>query len=319
MSAGGVDSSRAPRYSRCVTRDARVQLADARDDRLRPWLLIAIGAATFAAGVGAARGLRNAERRRTPEIAAMADTTVRAAPRLRSHADTPHETPPPDTVIARDALADARSDASTNAPSIEREPQAAVPEPQAAVPEPQAAVVVPAEPRPAQASTGEATPTPTRVAIDERPRARVDEQPITRPAAAETPRTELPARGSRADDTPGAEPSGLQRVFVAYVRCDGLPQSAGRFPCPRDPWLETRVWRALNQLPQCGALAEQRGEGELRLDFDRYGVVSLRFESRGEGDLTPNAVLQCAEQGLGRIHTSLRPERMVVAFRFRLR
>jgi hypothetical protein len=98
-----------------------------------------------------------------------------------------------------------------------------------------------------------------------------------------------------------------------------LPQQPGRFPCPRDAWLETRVWRALSALPQCAAATSQRGEGELRVDFDRFGNASLQLEPRGRGGLDPKIVIQCAEQRLGRVHTSLHAERLLVAFRFELR
>jgi hypothetical protein len=116
-----------------------------------------------------------------------------------------------------------------------------------------------------------------------------------------------------------ATPMHFERRFVAYVRCDGLPLGEGRFPCPRDPRLETQVWRVLAELEGCAIAAPARGQGELRLEFKRFGVPALHFEAVDHGALDVEAVSRCAGPSLSQLHTSLRPDHMVVAFRFELR
>jgi hypothetical protein len=329
-----LDNKAPLRYARHVTRDTRVQLADARTDRLQPWLLIAIGAATFAAGLGVARGLTRAEREHTQASAAMAMTGGQPTSAPRVPARHPTSQRAETNADARSAITVLRSDASIAAAPVAQTATTAPASPIAQT-EPRAVAVGQSQPDQAVApahdevtpapapvapavTTPVATPTPPVPLPVKATQAVAPTAPVELPRAKPSPRADQADVAANADPAADAASTGFKRVFVAYVRCDGLPQVAGRFPCPRDPWLETHVWRGLNQLTQCGAVAKQRGEGELRLEFDRFGALSLHFEPKGDGTLDPGAVIQCAEQSLARIHTSLHPERMVVAFRFRL-
>ena len=130
----------------------------------------------------------------------------------------------------------------------------------------------------------------------------------------ETPQPSLDGVTSQA-----ATPIHFERRFVAYVRCDGLPLGEGRFPCPRDPRLETQVWRVLAALEGCAIAAPARGQGELRMDFKRFSLPVLHFEAVEHGPLDLEAVSKCAGPSLSQLHTSSRPDHMVVAFRFELR
>jgi hypothetical protein len=306
-----------------MTRDPRVQLGNARGDRPQALLLLAIAIGTFVAGLGVARGLTRSDRERAPVSARMSNpiTPSASAPNANAqsthaqstHAQSvapaqtaaPHAVPEPrQAAVERDALAadaGARTALAAPAPPLAQTSPA---------PRSESPTQAPAQPR--QAAEPQTPPVP----VTEAPRPQAPRMPVQ--AQAQQVRAQTPRVVRDAGVAAERAPATFNRVFVAYVRCDGLPQSPGRFPCPRDPWLETHVWRALSELPQCKAAAAQRGQGDLRLDFDRYGAVALHFEPKGEG-LDPEAVIQCAEPRLGRIHTSLRAEHLLVSFRFELR
>jgi hypothetical protein len=115
-------------------------------------------------------------------------------------------------------------------------------------------------------------------------------------------------------DGASAQPSQLRFVHgrVAYLRCEGLPQRRGPFPCPRDREMEQQVWDALSSLAHCD-LAQQRGRSDVRFDFqadERAWTAS--------GTLERGTVVRCAGAALSRVGTSLRPTRMIVSFRFEL-
>jgi hypothetical protein len=113
--------------------------------------------------------------------------------------------------------------------------------------------------------------------------------------------------------------SRLRPGIVAYVRCDGLPLRGGRFPCPRDQELEQRVWHTLHQLEHCDLAREQRGQAEVRFEFGRIGAPTLRVTTVESGGLDPEVVAKCAGLALAATRTTLRPDRMIVRFRFELR
>jgi hypothetical protein len=100
---------------------------------------------------------------------------------------------------------------------------------------------------------------------------------------------------------------------VAYLRCDGLPQRRGPFPCPRDREMELQIWSALSSLEHCD-LVQQRGRTDVRFDFDGDARTWSAI-----GSLDRSTVVRCAGAALSRVGTSLRPTRMIVSFRFELR
>jgi hypothetical protein len=54
---------------------------------------------------------------------------------------------------------------------------------------------------------------------------------------------------------------------VAYLRCNGLPQSKGPFPCPRDREMEKQVWSALSELERCAPVELRGRRGDVRIEF----------------------------------------------------
>jgi hypothetical protein len=110
-----------------------------------------------------------------------------------------------------------------------------------------------------------------------------------------------------------AAPLRFTRGYVAYLRCDGLPQGKGPFPCPRDRALEQQAWDALSALEHC-ELAQRPGRSEVRFDFESGARAWT-----ATGTLERSAVVRCAGAALSHVNTSLRPTRMIVSFRFELR
>jgi hypothetical protein len=139
--------------------------------------------------------------------------------------------------------------------------------------------------------------------------------PAPPPAAAIAPREERreapePRGGGAIDPFAGQR---LKPGIVAYLRCDGVPQVKGPFPCPRDRGLERRVWNALRSLERCAPLVDVSGASEVRLE-----LTPIRTEVHVvSGELDRSAVRQCAA-GLASARTGLRPTKMIVAFRFEL-
>ncbi len=121
--------------------------------------------------------------------------------------------------------------------------------------------------------------------------------------------------------TPAVAPVGavsLRPGRVAYLRCDGVPERPGPFPCPRDPVLEAAVWRALAPLERC-PLAP--GAADVVVDIGADGVATIRARDTFPPEVTRAdgaAVLACAGESLQAVRSSLGPERLVVSFRLTL-
>lgn len=108
---------------------------------------------------------------------------------------------------------------------------------------------------------------------------------------------------------------------VAYLRCDGLRNEDGRFPCPRDAELEQAVWDILATLPRCpGGLG--RGGVDVRLDLvrgERTQVRVLPIAGSPEPALDGDRVYGCVGSRLARLSTALDPIYLMVSFRAALR
>ncbi len=128
------------------------------------------------------------------------------------------------------------------------------------------------------------------------------------------------------EDAPPAAPPERNNLTmiqgrVAYLRCDGLRNEHGRFPCPRDAALEQSVWDVLNTLPRC-APSLGRGGVDVRLDLvrgERTQVRVLPIAGSPEPSLDDDQVYACVGARLARISTSLDPIYMMVSFRAVLR
>jgi hypothetical protein len=109
----------------------------------------------------------------------------------------------------------------------------------------------------------------------------------------------------------------LKTGIVAYLRCTGLPERKGPYPCPRDRKLERSVWRALRTLETCTDAGVAAGKGQVRFEFTRAGIAELEIKSRG-GGLDRDVVDTCAGPALARVRTTLRAVQLIVSFRFSL-
>jgi hypothetical protein len=264
-----------------VTKHERVVLADAAADSPSPFGTTAIALLALCTGFASAYALRDRDGdAHATKSAGSVHTEVMPATAAPPAPDPeaprePEDGPP----VAAEPAAPAVEQAA--APPAPAPPPAAVPSP----PE------LPRATPPAEAPRGA-----TVAAID----ARRDE-PSDEPA-------------SRAVST--TDPFADQRLkpgIVAYLRCDGVPQHKGPFPCPRDRDLERRVWHTLRSLERCEPLVDARGASEVRLE-----LTPIRTELHVVGgELDRSAVRQCAAS-LTSARTSLQPERMIVAFRFAL-
>jgi hypothetical protein len=107
--------------------------------------------------------------------------------------------------------------------------------------------------------------------------------------------------------------------IIAYTRCDGVPLSDSRYPCPRDLRLEAQMRRVIAQLERCQLKPEQRGLGDLRLEFERGAPVVVSAESPRRGGFDRAAVSRCTGRGLADATTSLASDHMVVVYYFELR
>jgi hypothetical protein len=187
-----------------------------------------------------------------------------------------------------------------------------------------------ADASPADASTTDASAAEVRIVATRAPldaghvapaREEVAREPPEVVPATETgaPTTEVTAGPTEVTAAPTEVTAPrVRRGFVAYAHCDGLPLGPGRFPCPRDLELEQRVFRILDQLAQCAPLQGQRGEGEIRLEFGREGIATLKMGRRERNGPDPKAVGNCAGRALRGVRTRLQPDRMLVRFRFEL-
>jgi hypothetical protein len=107
--------------------------------------------------------------------------------------------------------------------------------------------------------------------------------------------------------------------IVAYDRCEGLPQSPGRFPCPRDLALEQYVWRSLRGLEHCALARDAIGNGEIKLEFAGSRLQSVRINKPKRDGIDRDVVSKCAGGALAAARTAFSPEQMLVRFRFELR
>jgi hypothetical protein len=111
----------------------------------------------------------------------------------------------------------------------------------------------------------------------------------------------------------------LKIGIIAYDRCEGLPLGPGRFPCPRDLRLEQYVWHALHALESCALAKTERGGAEIRFEFERNRLLSMRVSKQKHAGIERDVVSKCAGGALSAARTSLSPEHMLVRFRFELR
>lgn len=169
-------------------------------------------------------------------------------------------------------------------------------------------VVVAAQAEPAP----EAEPD-TEIALAEAPRFVA---PPTPPPTTRTPSTTPPPRGT-------GVAARVRRGRVAYLRCDGAPQTSGPFPCPRDAALEASVWGAIDQVTTCASPVPP-GNVDLVLEWDREsGATAPTIATR---DTFPDealrsdaaAVVACLTPSLSALTTAIPGDRIRVGFRFEL-
>jgi len=145
-------------------------------------------------------------------------------------------------------------------------------------------------------------------------------QPEPEPIAQALEPTPVDADESVAAAPPptGPPPMIAPGVF-AYLRCEGLPQRRGPFPCPRDRGLETRIREIVETLPSCRKADEiVRGSYDVRLELGPTGAVQ-DLAVRAPNDAAEHAVRACAAAQLRRERTELKPTRMIVSVRFKAR
>jgi hypothetical protein len=135
--------------------------------------------------------------------------------------------------------------------------------------------------------------------------------------AAPEPAPVAPAEVSAPSDPPrrlSVAPS-----FIAYLRCEGVRQRKGRYPCPRDRALELGMREIIQNLPTCReAHAISRGMFDVRLELGKTGAVTdLHVKAPNED--ADRAVRACAAAAFRKLQTTLRPTRMIVSMRFKAR
>lgn len=125
-------------------------------------------------------------------------------------------------------------------------------------------------------------------------------------------------------EVPTATPfAGARRVEpgrIAYLRCEGVPQRSGPYPCPRDEALEAAVWAVLDTLPRCADAPAGLGESDVRLELIA-GVptdAKLRAPRPRVPRLDGPAILRCTAGPLSHIATSTGATKLVLSFRFAL-
>jgi hypothetical protein len=136
-------------------------------------------------------------------------------------------------------------------------------------------------------------------------------------AAPPEPAPAAPTEVARPSDPPhrlSVAPS-----FIAYLRCEGVRQRKGRYPCPRDRALELGMREVIQNLPTCReAHAISRGMFDVRLELGKEGAVTdLHVKAPNED--ADRAVRACAAAAFRKLHTTLRPTRMIVSMRFKAR
>jgi hypothetical protein len=283
-------------------------------------MLIAIALGSLAAGLSVARGLtRDAlEPASTLEPHAFPGLQTQLTPAV-----TPEPTLDEPTPSAQPSAPEPESATTASTPTVtERSPEPIAP----SAPAPNVASEVPAQfAPPAPVEPTSPTPIATPATPEPAPPARATTtapQDVARKREANVPpaaATNTPA----ASATPPALSSGatpqVELGIVAYTKCDGVPQLDKRFPCPRDLRLEARVRRAINALDRCALKPEQRGQGSVRLEFERELPVKVSVEAPRRGGFDRAAVSHCTGRSLADVRTSLKPDQMVVLFYFGLR
>jgi hypothetical protein len=175
---------------------------------------------------------------------------------------------------------------------------------------------------------------PTSVAPEPTPTL---ESPTTATPAIEAPVVEAPVAATPTatpaprpvPSTPRAAPvvgtgtaTRVAHGRVAYLRCDGAPQTSGPFPCPRDAALEATVWSAVDQAIAC-APPLPPGQADLVLEFDRAATPELTVSTRDtfpdEAIRTDAAgVVACLGPALATATTTIPGDLIRVGFRFTL-
>jgi hypothetical protein len=131
---------------------------------------------------------------------------------------------------------------------------------------------------------------------------------------------ELDAGPAVTPAVPFSDARRLEPGRVAYLRCDGVPQLPGPYPCARDEALETAVWAVLDTLPRCADAPPGLGESDIRVELVAGAPpdVKLRAPRPGVPRLDGPAILRCAAGPLSHVTTSTRATRLVLSFRFAL-
>ncbi len=161
--------------------------------------------------------------------------------------------------------------------------------------------------QPAPAAAEDATAPPAFVLADGDAGALARPEPID--AGAEVP-TATPFVGARRVE-PGR---------IAYLRCEGVPQRPGPYPCPRDEALEAAVWAVLDTLPRCADAPAGLGESDVRLELIAGAPTDakLRAPRPGVPRLDGPAILRCAAGPLSHLATTTGATKLVLSFRFAL-
>jgi len=120
--------------------------------------------------------------------------------------------------------------------------------------------------------------------------------------------------------TPFAGARRVERGRIAYLRCEGVPQRPGPYPCPRDEALEVAVWAVLDTLPRCAEAPAGLGESDVRLELVAGAPTDakLRAPRSGVPRLDGPAILRCTAGPLSHLATTTGATKLVLSFRFAL-
>jgi hypothetical protein len=214
------------------------------------------------------------------------------------------ELPPPGYVEDEGAVAVSDDDVSYGTPPVEV-PAAGGHD------EPSDGAAAPDSTAPADEAPPESTPAPS--------------VEVSAPPAAEaTPSAAPPTTAAAPLDAPtptGPRPgTHVRRGRVAYLRCDGAPQQAGPFPCPRDEAFEAFVWNAIDTLETCST-AVSPGQADLVVDFEREesAAPSILTRDTFRDDVQradAAAIVTCLTPILTTATSTIPGERLRVGFRF---
>lgn len=157
--------------------------------------------------------------------------------------------------------------------------------------------------------------------IPEEASAAIPTEPIDEPT------TEIAGDDDEAPATEPLTPPPAERTIelaegqVAYLRCDGVPQQRGPFPCPRDVALEEAVWTALRGVEGC-AEAPGPGHADVVVSFEGASAASVRSRDTFRADVArtdADALLRCTREALEAARPTRAPRRLVISFRLELR